>query len=341
MKLLIFTQKVDKNDSVLGFFHSWLLGFAKHCEKVTVICLQKGEYNLPNNVRVLSLGKENNKSRVKILWNFYYYIWQERKNYDAVFVHMNPIYVILGGFFWRIMGKKIALWYTHKNVDLKLRLAEKITNIIFTASRESFRLDSDKLQITGHGIDTDIFRPVAHPRREYFQICSVARISEAKNQKLMIDAMEILKANSFKAQLHIVGSALAEKDRIYEKNIREIVKNKNLSEEIIFSGNIVPEKLPNFLQKMNLLINLSSTGSMDKAVLEAMACGLQILTSNEAFAPVLTAVHMTDGNPKNIATKIESLSKHSLDGAMAREYVVQHHNLLTLIPCLIKSIEKL
>jgi len=41
MKLLIITQKVDINDDVLGFMHGWIAEFAKHCEKLTVICLQK------------------------------------------------------------------------------------------------------------------------------------------------------------------------------------------------------------------------------------------------------------------------------------------------------------
>ena len=79
MKLLIITQKVDINDDVLGFFHRWIEEFAKHCEKITVICLQKGEYNLPDNVKVLSLGKEGAMAKIKYALNFYKYIWQERK----------------------------------------------------------------------------------------------------------------------------------------------------------------------------------------------------------------------------------------------------------------------
>ena len=104
MKLLIVTQKVDENDSILGFFHGWIAEFAKHCESVIVICLEKGEHHLPQNVNVLSLGKErfevkSQKSKVlkKLTYaiNFFKYIWQERKNYDVVFVHMNQEYVLL------------------------------------------------------------------------------------------------------------------------------------------------------------------------------------------------------------------------------------------------------
>ena len=37
IKLLIITQKVDRNDDVLGFFHGWITEFAKHVEEVTVL----------------------------------------------------------------------------------------------------------------------------------------------------------------------------------------------------------------------------------------------------------------------------------------------------------------
>jgi len=74
MKLLIVTQKVDKNDDILGFFHGWIAEFAKHCEKITVIALGVGEYDLPRNVEVLSLGKEGGKSRLKYILNFYKYM---------------------------------------------------------------------------------------------------------------------------------------------------------------------------------------------------------------------------------------------------------------------------
>ena len=71
MKILIITQKIDRNDSVLGFFCGWVEEFSKHCEQVTVIALGVGVHNLPKNVRVFSLGKERGVSRVGYLYNFY------------------------------------------------------------------------------------------------------------------------------------------------------------------------------------------------------------------------------------------------------------------------------
>ena len=126
MKLLIITQKVDQNDQLLGFFIDWLKRFAERFEKVIVLCLEKGEFNLPENVKVISLGKERGVSKLKQFFNFYFLIFTLSKDYDNVFAHMNPIWVVLGSIPWRLLGKKIYFWYTHKAVTLKLRLAEKI-----------------------------------------------------------------------------------------------------------------------------------------------------------------------------------------------------------------------
>src|SRR5574340_1084834 len=107
MRLLILTQKLDSRDGVLGFTHDWVAEFARQCERVIVVALEVGEYDLPGNVKVLSLGKENGRSKLKYVFNFYKYVWQERKNYDAVLVHMNKEYAVMAGWLWRVMGKRV------------------------------------------------------------------------------------------------------------------------------------------------------------------------------------------------------------------------------------------
>ena len=79
MRLLIVTQKVDEHDAVLGFFHRWIVGLAKHCERMTVICLEEGAHHVPENVKVLSLGKEEGVNKLGYLYRFYKNIWRERR----------------------------------------------------------------------------------------------------------------------------------------------------------------------------------------------------------------------------------------------------------------------
>ncbi|KKS22293.1 MAG: hypothetical protein UU78_C0019G0001, partial [Candidatus Roizmanbacteria bacterium GW2011_GWC2_41_7] len=56
MKLIVITQKVDINDGNLGFFHRWLEKLAEKTTELRVVCLSAGEYHLPQNVKVYSLG---------------------------------------------------------------------------------------------------------------------------------------------------------------------------------------------------------------------------------------------------------------------------------------------
>src|SRR3989344_8250246 len=148
MKLLVITQKVDENDQLLGFFIEWLKRLAQKFDKLIVLCLEKGEFNLPENVEVISLGKNKGHSKIRQLFTLYSLLFTRRHNYDAVFIHMNPIWVVLGGPLWKLFNKKIFFWYTHKAVTSKLRLAEIFADVIFTASKESFRLPSKKIIIT-------------------------------------------------------------------------------------------------------------------------------------------------------------------------------------------------
>ena len=106
MKLLVITQKVDTNDQLLGFFTEWLKRLVGKFDKLTVLCLKKGQYDLPSNVKIISLGKDRGVSKLKQLSTFYFLLFTFRKEYDSVLVHMNPIWMVLGGLPWKLMGKK-------------------------------------------------------------------------------------------------------------------------------------------------------------------------------------------------------------------------------------------
>jgi len=497
MKLLILTQKIDLNDGVLGFFHGWIEEFAKNCEAVTAVCLYQGKHNLPANVKVLSLGKESGASRLKYLYNFYKYIRQERKNYDAVFVHMNQIYVILGAPLWRLWRKKIGLWYAHGKVSFSLRAAEKFTDLIFTSTKEGCRLDSKKIRIVGQGIDVNKFRSrdtrmetqrhadgnaetrgkqeflypeltykirgacfdvwkkfrgafkekiieralvkeitsqglkveiqkqipilyknekvgayvpdlvvegkvlvelkskpflakeddrqfwlylqgseyklgllinfgnkleikrriydkarnniLAFPRESAginnqrssaFKIITIGRISPAKDYETLIKAAEILKKENFRFKVEIIGGVGASEQGEYLSELKKMTADLGLGEEVIFAGGIPHEEIMNYLAAADLFVNMSRTGSLDKAILEAMAAGLPVITSNDAAKEILndfagSAVYPA-GDFMALSAKIKACSElpaneRRIIGEKLRQIIIKDHNLSGLI----------
>lgn len=335
VKLLILTQKIDLNDSGLGFMHGWVAEFAKRCESVIVVCLQKGESDLPENVKILSLGKEATRSKINYAINFYKYIWRERKNYDIVFVHMNPEYVVLAGWLWKICGKKITLWYTHKRVDFKLCLAEKLSDIIFTASAESFRLKSKKVNVLGHGIDVERFVPALEPVKEKI-LLNVDRMSPAKNQLEIIKLFAAVKEKFSDSRLCLVGAPARATDENYLNKIKKYVKDNGLTEQVKLYGAIANKDVPNIYQRAKVFINLSGTGSLDKTILEAMACNVPVVTTNEAFKNILPVKNYCQN--LNIARQrvIEFLQQAG--EVNYREIVVRDHSLKSLITKIIKKL---
>lgn len=345
MKLLIITQKIDISDDNLGFFHRWIEEFAKYCELVIVICLQKGEFDLPENVKILSLGKERNNFKIfkklKYARRFYQYIYRERKNYDAVFVHMNPEYIALGGLFWRIWRKKISLWYTHKSVNWKLRLAEKIVEKIFTASKESFRLPSNKVEIMGHGIDTEKFQIINHKSQiTRFKIITAGRIASVKNLHILIEAAEILKKQEANFEIRIAGAPITEKDKEYLEKLERMITEKKLEDSVYFTGSIPYKEIEKFYQTGDLFVNLSNTGSLDKSALEAMACGVNVLVSNEAFFGVLPEENLIkELDVVSLAEKIKQFMLNNIPAGNLREIAVKNHDLKNLIKKLIENMK--
>ena len=144
--ILIITQKVDEQDDLLGFFVDWIGEFAKHFDRVFVITLAEGKYDLPNNVSVYSLGKERNNSKIARFFNFYKYLFKLVPQSSSIFAHMSPVFVIASWPVTFIYRRKIILWYLHRSVTFRLKVAEKLCYKIVTASKTQIEQLKNKEQ---------------------------------------------------------------------------------------------------------------------------------------------------------------------------------------------------
>lgn len=354
MRLLVITQVVNKNDTNLGFFHEWLKRLAAQVEELHVVCLFKGEQDLPRNVKIISLGKEAGRAnRFLYALRFYKALWQLRGQYDGVFVHMNPEYIVLAGWLWRLMDKKVLLWYTHKAVNLKLRIATLFANKIFTASKESFRLPSKKVEVVDHGIPSAALNYLSVKEHRGLEgglaLLSVGRISPNKDLETSIRAAEKLRDKKLEdlkwIRFIFAGAALKKEEIGYRDYLKELcqkimstVKNPPLS----FSFESYPyEQIFNVYQNNHILIHTSRTGSMDKVVLEALAAGRIVITSSEAYASLAdgklkgVVFRFPPGDYRELANAIEKIWKdgllNSIPNQRAIEYVRQHHNLNNIV----------
>lgn len=340
MKLLIVTQTLDKNDSNLGFFHSWILGFAKRFEAVTVIALNVGAHDMPSNVTVHSLGKESGVGPVARAFRYIGLLVRVRHEYTHVFAHMNPEYVIGAGLIWRFLGKKIGFWYVHGAVSVRLRIAEIFTHKIFTASKESCRMNSKKITVVGHGINTEIFKPA--PAEHAPTIASIGRISPSKQLEIIVETHVLLKEKIPLLRSYLIGSAGSPEETGYAENIKIIAEKAGVT----VAPPMPHAKVSDFLANSDVFLNASTTGSLDKAVLEAMACGVIPVTSNAAFkntlSPLGLFVEARAENFAEVAMRVlnDSAQRSRLSHAV-REEVVGHHSFERLMDLLLDSYKSL
>lgn len=280
MRILIVTQVVDLNHPVLGFFHRWIEEFAKRCEKVTVICLQKGQFKLLSNVQVYSLGKENRQSRLKYLWQFYKFVLQEKKNYDTVFIHMNQEYILLAGWLWRIWGKNILFWRNHAKGNWLTRVAVFFAHKIFYTSPQSFTARFAKAQSMPVGIDTELFKPDPQVERRPHSILALGRISPVKRLDIFVEALIKLHQEGERFHATIVGSPATDHDRGYEQKLHRLAAPLVDAGVLVFKPAVPHNQTPRIYQSHEIYVNLTPLGSFDKTIVEAMSVGVVTIFSN-------------------------------------------------------------
>lgn len=349
LRVLMITQKVDLDDDLLGFTHTWVKALAERVAHLHVLALSVGRHELRNNVTLYSMGKERGTGRLRRLVNFTRAVASLvlRRRVDVVFVHMVPLYAVLATPWAKLARMPMVLWYTHKSVTRTLKLAHQLVDRVVTASPESFRLPSKKLVVTGHGIDTDFFKPSGGPRPgRQFTVLSVGRISPIKDYETLIEAADILVNQREQRELRfvVVGDVGTPEQVTYREKLVAEVQRRGLDGSFEFVGAVPHREVVAYYQQSDLFINLSHTDSLDKAMLEAMACGVVPLTSNPAFAPFLDALApklmFPAGNAESLTDSMARLielpeMERKALGKKAQSIVIRQHAVQGLMDRLI------
>lgn len=335
LRLLVLTQSVDRSDPILGFFHGWLKEFAKFSD-IEVICLRKGQYELPPNVHVHSLGKERGAGRLACIVRFYVLAWSLRTQYDAVFVHMNAEYVVLGGILWRLMGKKVYLWRNHWASGLTIDLAVFLAHKTFCTSRTSHIAKYKKNVIMPVGIDTDIFKPVSGVECAPHSILSLGRVAPSKNIHVILHALKLLRDKGVEFTASIYGDALP-KDTKYLAAQKKYVSENGLSGHVIFHSGIKNTDTPRVYSAHKIFVNASASGMFDKTIFESAACGATSIACSDDYREFAGDAYWFEaGDVRQLANRIESALK--ADAPDMKERLEREHSLNALVSKLQREI---
>lgn len=292
MNLLMFNLAVDAEHVTLAFGLRWIEALARRYDYVDVITMTTGQHELPPNVTVWSVGRERGYPEWLRALRFYWLIWRimRARRISVVFTHMIPVFAVL---FWpvaRLTGLKNVLWYAHGATPKMLKLAHRAVDRMVSSTPEGFRLPSPKVSFIGQGINGDLYRFARRRTEEDFRILTISRLSPSKRIDLLLSALKDWKTpNDRNWHLTIVGEGTTDSERAYSETLRQQANTELGTNHVTFTGRLDAEQMVPLLANADLFVNLGATGSLDKAIVEAMASGCPVISSNDAFKAIAHA----------------------------------------------------
>jgi glycosyltransferase involved in cell wall biosynthesis len=290
VNVLLFNLKTDVADTTLGFTTSWINALARFSDRVVVVTLEVGDAPTADNVEVHTLARPGFLSKARKLLAFYRVVGRLARDerIDVCFAHMTPLLAILFAPLARFHRIPILLWYAHGSTSLQLRLAHRLVDRCVTSTPAGFPIASRKLFVLGQGIDTDRFVPPDPRPPEYDRtLLSIARTTPRKRTHEIVDAVAILhKERPGAVRLVAVGGPVTREDRGYEDRLRDQIRDLGLEDAVELEGAVPFHRVADVYRLGSVLVNVSETGSLDKAILEAMASGCIPVSRNRSFAVI-------------------------------------------------------
>lgn len=287
MKIAFICQVVDESEPGMASTMTWLRTMAnkQEVESIFVIALRTGQFDLPDNVEVHAV---EGRSRISRLRSFYARVFQAlRCHIECFFVYQSGPYPVLLLPIKLVTGKGIFQWRAHAYVSRLARLNMRFCdNKVFTATAKSTPFDSPKIRVLGHGTDTKLFHNIS--ARKDGQLVTVGRISPVKRLDSMIETVALLnQRNGQTVALDLYGAPPA-RDQDYLTFLERRVQTLRMGLHVFFRGAVEQVRLPEILNRYILFLNYSD-GALDRAVLEAMACGVPVVSTNPCVAEILPA----------------------------------------------------
>ena len=325
---------------------------AQRVEFIHVITMRTGRVEVPDNVRVYSVGKEKGYSEPRRATEFYrilLHVLQSDK-IDVCFSHMMPIFSVLAGPVLQAKRVPIITWYAHPSLTRILKLAHYFSTCMVTSVAPAYPYRQNKLIVVGQGIDTNLFSPDGNVSfKPPPVILCAGRLSPVKDHPTLLKAVQLLKQRGGQPlQVVILGGVGGPKDKPYVESLCRMVEELGLTDSVRFEPPLPMVDMPCWYQRSTVNVNLTPTGSGDKVALEAMSCGRPCIVANVGFRETLGRYAGTllfrYGDPVDLAQRLEWIcslpdSKRVSTGGYLREQIIRMHSLSGLADRLVSVFE--
>ena len=225
--------------------------------------------------------------------------------------------------------KPLNRWFLTLAMPQFLRAANAVIAVSKNTKRDAVRfynLDEAKFHVVYEGVN-ERFRPapaqdVAHVRQVYALpehfILSLGTIEPRKNLTALLEVYRHLLDRGSELRLVVVGK----KGWLYEGFFRRL-RELGLEDEVIFPGFVPDEDLPAFYTAADLFVLPSLYEGFGLPVLEAMACGAPVVTSNASSLPEVAGEAGILVDPNDVRDLVRGIEQVLADEGKRKEMQVK------------------
>jgi glycosyltransferase involved in cell wall biosynthesis len=140
----------------------------------------------------------------------------------------------------------------------------------------------------------------------------IGNLHPRKNLATLLEAFSLLREGGLKHRLAVIGGGgLGKLNNTEYRKLMFRVEDLGLEEEVTFTGYVPDERLVSLLSQADMLIFPSIYEGFGLPPLEAMACGVPVITSSRASLPEVVgdaALLLEDPlQPQEIASKVDAI----------------------------------
>ncbi len=195
---------------------------------------------------------------------------------------MNHEYLLILGPLAKVFRVKAFLFKSHRSPQRFLKTAIFFVKKVFTYAKESFPFYTKKLYWLGPAVDTKRFFIENNTRNKPpYELLFVGRITPVKELEKVLELTARLQEEHIPIITRIIGSPVTDTDWLYKKDLEKLITTLNISNKVVFEGEIKNNRLRSFYNRATFFVNFSSRGGLDKTTFEAMACGVIPITNQE------------------------------------------------------------
>jgi glycosyltransferase involved in cell wall biosynthesis len=328
MRLVFVTQTLDPAHPVLAQTVDLVDALAARVQVAVVARTAEGP--APENASVRTFDAGTRAGRVAA---FERAVMQAGRGADAILVHMVPQFALLAYPLAQLRRTPLLLWYTHWHASRALRAATRVVDAALSVDASSYPVPTARVHAIGHAIDVarfDALPPAPHDGA--LRLLALGRTARWKGLATLLDALELVEED---VTLEIRGPSLTP-DEVAHRRELEVRAD---GERVRILPAVQRDDVPRLLAEADALLSPHEPragATLDKAVYEAAACRRPIVSTNDAFRPLLGGLQLDllapPRDPDALARRIAGLAAASpaaraAAGDELRARVVARHSL--------------